>query len=91
MLFGHEVQGRNLGTGEAYRRATADDGTTRVNVGDWSDTGRSQIEGDLLCFLYPSDGSNLHCHFPQSLGTLAQKNEYFFITQWDRFEFSVVK
>jgi adenylate cyclase len=91
LLFGHQVQRRNIGTGEAYRRATEDDGTTRVNVGDWSDTGRSQIEGDLLCFLYPSRWRTCAVIFRNPVGTLAQKNEYFFITQGDRFEFSVVK
>lgn len=91
LLFGHEIQGRNIGTGEAYRRATDDDGTTRVNVGEWSDTGRSQIEGDFLCFLYPSRSRTCVVVFRNPGGTSAQNNEYFFITQWDRFEFSVVK
>jgi TolB-like protein len=91
LLFGHEIQGRNLGTGETYRRITETDGTTRINVGEWSDTGRSQVEGDLMCFSYPSRFRFCAFVLRNPTGTLAQKNEYFIITQWDRFEFSVVK
>nr|WP_246663630.1 adenylate/guanylate cyclase domain-containing protein [Phyllobacterium endophyticum] len=91
LLFGHAVQGRHIGTGKAYRRVTADDGTTRVNFGEWSDTGKSQIEGDLLCFLYPSRWRTCAVIFRNRAGTLVQNNEYYFITQSDRFEFSVVE
>ncbi|ULJ73005.1 adenylate/guanylate cyclase domain-containing protein [Rhizobium gallicum] len=91
LLFGHQVHGRNLGTGEAYRRTTEDDGTTHVSVGEWSDTGRSQIEGDMLCFIYPSRERTCAAIFRNPGGTLAQNNEYLFVTQWDRFVFSVVK
>ena len=90
LLFGHEVHGRNL-SGDAYRRVTADDGTTRVFVGDWSDTGQSWVEGDFLCFFYPSRWRTCGFVFRNPSGTSAQKSEYLFITQWDRFEFSVVK
>ena len=91
LLFGHEVQGRKLGTGEAYRRAAADDGTTHITVGDWSDTGKSTIEGNLLCIYYPSEARFCTAIFRNASGTFAQKNEYLLATPWDRFEFSVVK
>ena len=91
LLFGHQVQGRNLGTGEAYRRATEDDGTTRITVGDWSDTGKSTIEGNLLCIFYPSEARFCAVIFRNPGGTFAQKNEYLLATHWNRFEFSVVK
>ena len=91
LLFGHEIQGRNLGTGETYRRITETDGTTRINVGEWSDTGRSQVEGDIMCFSYPSRFRFCAFVLRNPAGTFAQKNEYFIITQWDKFEFSVVK
>jgi adenylate cyclase len=54
LLFGHEVQGREINAGDPYRRVTAQDGATTATVGEWSDTGRSQVEGDMLCFFYPS-------------------------------------
>ncbi|PSH59037.1 guanylate cyclase [Phyllobacterium brassicacearum] len=91
LLFGHEVQGRNLGTGEAYRRATEDNGTTHITVGDWSDTGKSTIEGNLLCIFYPSESRFCAVIFRNPGGTYAQKNEYLLATHWNRFEFSVVK
>ncbi|MBB3147639.1 TolB-like protein/class 3 adenylate cyclase [Phyllobacterium trifolii] len=91
LLFGHEAHGRNLESGDAYRRVTADDGATRVFVGDWSDTGQSWLEGDFLCFLYPSRWRTCGVVFRNPGGTSAEKTEYLFITQWDRFEFSVVK
>lgn len=91
LLFGHQVQGRNLGTGEAYRRATEDDGTTHITVGDWSDTGKSTIEGNLLCIFYPSEARFCAVIFRNPGGTFAQKNEYHLDTHFSRFEFSVVK
>jgi tetratricopeptide (TPR) repeat protein len=42
LLFGHEIQGRNIKTGEAYRRVTAPDGTTVITVGEWSDQGAAK-------------------------------------------------
>ena len=91
LLFGHEVRGRKLGTGEAYRRATEDDGTTHITVGDWSDTGKTTIEGNLLCIYYPSEARFCTSIFRNPGGTFAHKNEYLLTTPWDRFEFSVVK
>ena len=91
LLFGHQVQGRNLESGDAYRRVTADDGTTHITVGDWSDTGKSTIEGNLLCIFYPSESRFCASIFRNPGGTFAQRNEYLFATHWNRFEFSVVK
>jgi adenylate cyclase len=91
LLFGQEVQGRKLGTGQAYKRATAEDGTTHITVGDWSDTGTSTIEGNLLCIYYPSEFRFCASIFRNPGGIFAEKNEYLLFTQWDRFEFSVVK
>jgi adenylate cyclase len=75
LLFGHETEGRNLGSGDAYRRVTADDGTTHITVGDWSDTGKSTIEGNLLCIFYPSEARFCASIFRNPGGTFAKKNE----------------
>ncbi|CAN7281921.1 guanylate cyclase [Phyllobacterium sp. LjRoot231] len=91
LLFGHEIQGRNLDTDEAYRRVTAESGTTVATVGEWSDTGSSQIEGDTLCFYYPSRWRFCAAVFRNPGGNFDQKNEYLLFHQWNRFEFSVVK
>jgi TolB-like protein/class 3 adenylate cyclase/tetratricopeptide (TPR) repeat protein len=91
LLFGHEIQGRNIKTGEAYRRVTAQDGLIRASVGEWSDTGSSQIEGDMLCFYYPSRWRFCGAVFRNPDGTFTKKSEYLLVHPWDRFEFSVVK
>ncbi|WP_234841494.1 hypothetical protein [Sinorhizobium meliloti] len=91
LLFGHEIQGRNVRTGESYRRVTAEDGTTRITVGDWTDHGISTVEGDMLCSIYPTRWRFCGVVFRKSDGTFAQKNEYLLVLQSDRFEFSVVK
>ncbi|SCW66346.1 TolB amino-terminal domain-containing protein [Rhizobium mongolense subsp. loessense] len=91
LLFGHEIQGRNIETGEAYRRVTAPDGTTVITVGEWSDQGSSKIEGDMLCSIYPTRWRFCGVIVRNRDGTFAQKNEYRLILQWDRFEFSMVK
>jgi TolB-like protein/class 3 adenylate cyclase len=91
LLFGHETQGRNIGTGEAYRRVTTDDGTTSVTVGELSLQGSSHVEGDMLCVYYPSQSRFCAVIFRKPGGTFEQKNEYLFINQQNRFEFSVVK
>jgi TolB-like protein/class 3 adenylate cyclase len=91
LLFGHEIQGRNIGTREAYRRVTAADGTTVITIGEGSDQGSTKIEGDLLCSVYPTRGRNCGVIVRNRDGTFAQKNEYQLIFQSDRFEFSVVK
>ncbi|WP_074069440.1 adenylate/guanylate cyclase domain-containing protein [Rhizobium gallicum] len=91
LLFGHEIQGRNIETGEAYRRVTAPDGTTVITVGEWSDQGSSKIEGDMLCSIYPTRWRFCGVIVRNRDGTFAQMNEYRLILQWDRFEFSMVK
>lgn len=91
LLFGHEIQGRNVRTGESYRRVTAEDGTARITVGDWTDHGISTVEGDMLCSIYPTRWRFCGVVFRKSDGTFAQKNEYLLVLQSDRFEFSVVK
>ncbi|WP_267285098.1 adenylate/guanylate cyclase domain-containing protein [Rhizobium gallicum] len=91
LLFGHEIHGRNIRTGEAYRRVTAEDGTTLITVGEWSDQGRSTIEGDMLCSVYPTRWRFCGVISRNPVGTFAQKNEYLFSLQSDRHEFSVVK
>ena len=91
LLFGHETQGRNIGTGEAYRRVTTNNGTTNVTVGDWSEQGVSHIEGDMLCVYYLSQNRFCAVIFRNPSGTLEQMNEYLFVNQQNRFEFSVAK
>ncbi|HEV2899384.1 MAG TPA: adenylate/guanylate cyclase domain-containing protein [Pseudaminobacter sp.] len=91
LLFGHEIQGRQVETGDAYWRTTAEDGASSVKVGEWSDEGVSQIEGDTICYFYPSLGRHCAAAFRNPGGTFAQKNEYFIFNAWSRFEFSVVE
>ena len=91
LLFGHEIQGRETRTGYPYRRVIAEDGTSSVTVGGWSDTGSSYIEGDMLCYFWPSRGRLCAAIFRNPGGTFAQKNEYRLSIPWSSFEFSVVK
>jgi len=91
LLFGHEIQGHETTTGNPYRRVISEDGTSSVTVGEWSDTGSGQIEGNMFCFYWPSRGRNCATVFRNPEGSFAQRNEYRLILQWNSFEFSVVK
>ena len=91
LLFGHEIRGHEIATGHAYRRVTAEDGRSSVTVGEWSDTGSGQIEGNMFCFYWPSRARNCGIVFRNPEGDFAQRNEYRLILQWNSFEFSVVK
>ncbi|OWK24254.1 hypothetical protein AJ87_23885 [Rhizobium yanglingense] len=62
-----------------------------MTVGAWSDQGRSTIEGDMLCSVYPTRWRFCGVISRNPDGTFAQKNEYLFSLQSDRHEFSVVK
>src|SRR5215510_1710780 len=49
LVFGHELRGRQIDTGESYMRSTAQDGTCKISIGSWSSSGTSEVEGDFLC------------------------------------------
>jgi len=91
LIFGHEIRGHQLGTGDAYSRTTATDGTSSVTVGTWSDKGVSRIEGDTMCSSYPTGPRACLAFFRNPGGTLDHMNEYVAIRHDGRYEFSVVK
>lgn len=92
LIFGHELRGRAIDTGELYTRETAADGNGRVSVGSWSYDGTSAVEGDFLCTSYDPDVVTIcHAIFRNPQGTREKLNEYVWVTDRREFEFSVVK
>ncbi|EHK79393.1 adenylate/guanylate cyclase [Sinorhizobium meliloti CCNWSX0020] len=91
LLFDRQITGRNLRTGEPFWRVTSEDGATTARVGEWSDTGSSQIEGNMLCYYFPSRWRFCAAVLRRASGTFTQNNEYLLVNHWNSFEFSVVK
>jgi adenylate cyclase len=91
LLFGHQIEGRNVVTGAPYSRTTAADGAVTVAVGDWTDKGSSQIEGDFICSFLPSQYRYCGVVFRNPKGTFTEKNEYMLVFPGGRFESSVVR
>ncbi|TIP25039.1 MAG: guanylate cyclase [Mesorhizobium sp.] len=91
LFYGHEIQGRDSISGEAYWRATAADGSYRASLGALSFTGVSWFEGDVMCNANQLSPRGCRAVFRNPAGTFEAKNEYIIFRHRDRFEFSVVK
>jgi adenylate cyclase len=90
LTFGHKIRGQRLDAGVVYSRTTAEDGTTRV-IGGGPSPGTSTIQGDTSCTRYLGSGRSCAAVFRNPNGSFAQENEYLWVEQWHRFEFSVMK
>jgi len=93
LLFGHEIQGQRVETGDLYIRKTAADGATSVRVGTGlaDDGAFSRIEGDTVCTFYPVLGYRICAAVVRNpSGTAADKNEYYLLLPGRHFTFSVV-
>jgi hypothetical protein len=92
LVFGHEIRGRHIQTGESYTRSTAADGTAQRTVGSSSITGTSRIDGDFLCTVWDTDvGEACAVIFRNPGGKHEVQNEYVFVTARETLEFSVVR
>jgi TolB-like protein/class 3 adenylate cyclase len=91
LVFGHELRGREIDTGEPYMRSTAPDGTAKMSIGSWSPSGVSQIVGDFLCTLWGTADTNCVAIFRNPVGTRERQNEYVLVSEQVRLGFSVMK
>jgi hypothetical protein len=92
LVFGHELRGRQVDTGEPYMRNTAADGTANASIGSWSSSGVSEVEGDFLCTPWENDITKGCVAIVRNPGGSREKrNEYVVVTWQRRLEFSVVK
>ena len=92
LVFGHELRGRQIDTGELYMRSTAPDGTSKLSIGSWSSSGASEIEGDFLCTSWDYDvANNCVAVLRNPEGSHEKQNEYVLVAWRVRFEFSVMK
>ena len=94
LVFGHELRGRQIESGDPWMRTTSADGSVNASLGSSSDSGITRMEDDAVCTFYPTlDGGGKICGvvFRNPGGTLEKKNEYLLVQPMDRFEFSAVK
>jgi TolB-like protein/class 3 adenylate cyclase/tetratricopeptide (TPR) repeat protein len=91
VLYGHELEGRNLDRDENYWQGIAADGTAQIRLGAWSDTGNIRIEGNTYCVYWRIELRYCNMVFRKPKGTLERRNEYLQISSYHRIEFSVVK
>jgi adenylate cyclase len=91
LIFGHLIEGRELETGNAWRRQTAMDGTADTTVGTEAFRHVTTVEGDLFCSWSQRGGRGCGAMFRNPAGTLENRNEYLNFRPWNSFEFSVVK
>jgi TolB-like protein/class 3 adenylate cyclase len=94
LVFGHELRGRQIESGDPWMRTTSADGSVNASLGSSSDSGITRMEDDAVCTFYPTlDGGGKICGvvFRNPGGTLEKKNEYLLVQPMNRFEFSVVK
>jgi len=91
LLFGHDWQGSEVGTGVAWLRSIGLDGTGRATFGDRSDRAEAKVEGDTMCTYFPTRFRLCDAIFRNPAGSFEKKNEYLLVGPWSRFEFSVVK
>src|SRR5262245_59674642 len=54
LLFGHTAEGREISSGDSYRRETAEDGTAKIINASWSDTAFTTVEDNFLCSAAPT-------------------------------------
>lgn len=74
----------------AEYRAVAADGSIVTSIGSSRNEGTAWVQADTRCAAYPKDLTNCGALFRNPSGTLEQRNEYFLIQYYSRFEFSVV-
>jgi len=85
LLLGSKITGINIGTGQQWWVERKQNGETAIRGPDpnSSDTGRSRVEGDLLCTQFQKNFWGLeYCFtvFRNPGGTYAGKDEYINIT-----------
>jgi TolB-like protein/class 3 adenylate cyclase len=92
LFFGHTAEGREVESGNRYWRKIATDGSSEITIGPWADKGMTMIEGNFLCYWYPSVGRGCHAIFRNPYGMRDNKNEYRAIRAWNGpHEYSVVQ
>jgi tetratricopeptide (TPR) repeat protein len=90
LLFGHTMRGRDADGAAFTVKRTADGGVTK-NDPAGSETGRSVIEGDRLCSLYPLSGRSCVAVFRNPRGTSARQDQYIIVSPWGETMFSVTE
>jgi hypothetical protein len=93
LVFGHELRGRQIDTGESYMRTTAPDGSSKVLNGSVSTSGIAGIEWNFLCTAWDNDiVVTCVAILRNPEGSKETQDEYLLVT-WPgrRFGFSVAK
>ena len=99
LLFGVKVEGTGrTGAGEEWSVKWTNDGKaiveTWVAAGQYSETGRSWIEADMICNDFPfiyMQGEHCASVFRNPNGKYKTRNEYLMLTDFGIFPFSPVK
>jgi adenylate cyclase len=92
LIFGHTAEGREIDSGDAYHRETAEDGAAKVTVGSREYTPTlTTVEDNFLCSAAPTSYRECGGIFRNPEGTPEKRNEYRYIRPYNGFEFSVTK
>ena len=92
LVFGKELRGRQIDTGEVYVRSVALDGVAKLTIGSRSTSGTSEVEDNLLCTLWDDDIGKVCVAILRNPGGVYEKqNEYILVASLVSFEFSVMK
>ena len=92
LVFGNELRGRQIDTGEFYARSVTPDGIAKLTLGSRSTGGSSAVEDDLLCTIWDDDVLNTCVAILRNPeGVYEKQNEYVLVAPLGRFEFSVMK
>jgi TolB-like protein/class 3 adenylate cyclase len=95
LVFGHELRGHQTKPELAeYRRTTGIDGSTTVTIGAQTHQGKSWTQASALCTAHPKylkELTTCGVIFRNPAGTREQSNEYQFVFNRSRVEFSIVK
>jgi TolB-like protein/class 3 adenylate cyclase len=92
LVFGNELRGRQIDSGEVYVRSVATDGPSKLTIGSRSTTGTSVLEQGLLCTTWDDDIVKTCVAILRNPGGVYEKqNEYVVVAPLGRFEFSVMK
>src|SRR5262249_5540415 len=82
LIFGHELRGREIGSGNPLSTSLA----------SWSDSSVSRMEDDAVCtWVFSSQSKACFVVFRNPEGTFEKNKEYLLVEPWGHYEFSVVK
>jgi adenylate cyclase len=92
LIFGHTSVARNIDSGRECSYTRTIDGTSSASCGSWSDTGSTPwFDDNVICYWWKKTGPLCVTYFRNPEGSAAERNEFFSVTSYNRWEFSIVE